>query len=81
MKTNKQEFVGVFTVINNQQELRQVVVSQDIISHYKGEASHTKNLHLDSIDGTEVYKTNDPEIFKLPDGSTLRKKSSLRSNI
>lgn len=79
MKTKKQELVGIFTVINNKQELKQVVVSQDIVSFYKGEASHTKNLHLDSIDGSEVYKTDDPEIFKLPDGSILRKTNSLRS--
>lgn len=79
MKTKKQELVGVFTVVNNKHELKQVVVSQDVVSYYRGEASHTKKLHLDSIDGSEVYKTDDPEIFKLPDGSTLRKTNSLRS--
>ncbi|MGB3225868.1 MAG: hypothetical protein WBB23_23975 [Desulforhopalus sp.] len=79
MKTKKQELIGFFTVVNNKQELKQVIVSQDIISYYRGEASHTKHLHLDSIDGSEVYKTDDPEIFKLPDGSTLRKTNSLRS--
>lgn len=79
MKTKKQELVGVFTVVDNKQELKQVVVSQDIISYYRGEIIHTKNLHLDSIDGSEVFKTNDPEIFKLRDGSTLKKTNSLRA--
>ncbi len=79
MKTKKQELVGVFTVVTNKQELKQVVVSQDIISYYRSETNHTKNLHLDSINGPEVYKTNDPEIFMLPDGTTLRKINTLRS--
>jgi hypothetical protein len=80
MKTEKQELIGVFTVVNNKQELKQVVVSQDIVSHYSSEDSHTKSLHLDTIDGIEVNKTDDPDIFKLPDGSILRKKNTSRSN-
>ncbi len=39
MKTRKQEHIGSFTVINDHQELKQVVVSQDVISHYSGECS------------------------------------------
>ncbi len=80
MKTNKQEIIGSFTVVNNKQELKQVVVSQDIVTHYSGATSHSKNLNLDTIDGVEVYKTNDPDIFKLPDDSTLRKINTSRSN-
>ena len=80
MKTRKQENIGSFTVVNDHQELKQVVVSQDVISHYSGETKHSKNLYLDKIGGLEVYKTNDPNIFKLPDGSTLRKTNSSRLN-
>jgi hypothetical protein len=80
MKTEKKELIGVFTVVNNKQELRQVIVSQDIVSHYSSEDSHTKSLHLDTIDGVEVNKTNDPDIFELPDGSILRIKNSSRWN-
>ncbi len=80
MKTKKQELIGSFTVIDNNQEVKQVVVSQDIVTHYSGETSHTKNLHLDSIDGIEVHKTSNPDIFELPDGTTLRKTNSPRPN-
>lgn len=78
MKKRKQELIGSFTVVNDKQELRKIVVSQDIISHYCGKTNHSKNLNLDSIDGAEVFKTEDPDIFKLADGSILRKKSSGR---
>jgi hypothetical protein len=80
MKTKKQEFIGSFTVVNDKQELKKVIVSQDIVTHYSRESSHSKNLHLDTIDGIEVHKTNDPDIFRLADNTTLRKINSSRSN-
>lgn len=66
-------------VVNDKQEIKKIIVSQDIITHYSGDTSHSKNLNLDSIDGIKVYKTNDPNIFTLIDGTTLRRKGSLRS--
>lgn len=75
MNRTKRELIGSFTVINDRQELKKIVVSQDIITHYSGDTRHTKNLHLDTIDGVEVYATQDPDIFKLPDGTTLRRKN------
>ena len=80
MTIKKQEHIGIFTVVDDKQELRQVIVSQDIVRHYSGAASHTKNLHLDNLEGLEVYKTDDPDIFRLSDGSTLRKINSSRLN-
>jgi hypothetical protein len=80
MTTKKQEQIGCFTVVNDKQELKQVVVSQDIVTHYCGKTIHSKNLHLDKMNGLEVYTTKDPDIFKLPDGTTLRKKNSSRLN-
>lgn len=79
MSKIKQELIGSFMVVNDKQEIKKIVVSQDIIAHYSGDTSHSKNLYLDSIDGVKVYKTNDPDIFKLIDGTTLRRKGSLRS--
>lgn len=66
-------------VMNDRQEIKKIVVSQDIIAHYSGDTTHSKNLHLDSIDGVKVYKTDDPDIFKLIDGTLLRRKGSLRA--
>ncbi len=67
-------------MIDDKQELRQVIVSQDILSHYSGKTSHTKNLRLDNSDGVEVYNTDDPDIFRLSDGTILRKINSSRLN-
>lgn len=78
MNKPKKEIIGSFTVLDDKQEIRKIVVSQDIITLYSGNTSHSKNLHLDTIDGVEVYKTNDPDIFRLPDGTLLRRKASLR---
>jgi hypothetical protein len=78
MKKRKQELIASFTVVNDAQELRIIIVSQDIISHYCGKTNHSKNLSLDSIDGAEVFKTENPDIFKLSDGSILRRKGSSR---
>lgn len=73
-ENKKQELIGVFMVVDNKRKLKKVVVSQDIITHYSGETSYKKNFYLETIDGLEVYNTSDPDLFKLPDGSTLRRK-------
>lgn len=75
MQTHQREVIGSFTVVDNKQEIKKVLVCQDILNHYSADSSHFKSLYLDHVDGVEVYKTNDPEIFKLPDGTTLKKKS------
>lgn len=75
MTRSKQEEVGTITVVDDAQNLKQVIISQDNISYYKRDNSHTKSLHLDTIDGPEVFKTNDPNIFTMQDGALLRKKS------
>ena len=74
MKQHKQEVIGSFTVVDSNQDIKEVIVGQDIITHYSGTTSHSKSLFLDIIDGPKLYKTDDPNIFQLPDGSTLRKK-------
>ncbi len=78
MKKRKPELIGSFTVINDKLELRKIIVTQDRVSHYCGKINHLKNLNLDSIEGVKVFKTEDPDIFRLADGSLLRKTSSGR---
>lgn len=75
MQSPQREVIGSFSVVDNKQEIKKVIVCQDILSHYSADNSHFKSLHLDHVDGVEVYKTTDPEIFKLPDGTTLKRKS------
>lgn len=81
MSQNNKEFVGSFTVVNSKQEIREVIVSQERVTHYSSSESHSKKLNLDSIDGIEVYKTSDPDVFMLSDGSILKRKkvAALRS--
>jgi len=74
MEYSKQELIGSFNVIDNNQKIQTVVVCQDLMTHYSGDINHYKKLHLNSLDGVPVYKTKDPEIFKLADGSILRRK-------
>ena len=78
MKKRKQELIGSFAAMNTKQELQKIIVSQDIIPHYFGDSNHSKNLFLENINGTEVFKTEDPNLFRLSDGSILRKKSASR---
>lgn len=76
MDYSKKEVIGHFSVVDNKRERKQVIVSQEVITHYSGTANHSKSLSLDSLDGPEVYKTEDPSLFKLLDGTILRKISS-----
>lgn len=66
--------IGSFTAVNGNKILQKIIVSQEIISHYSGDTVHKKLLTLETLNGPEVYKTDDPDIFKLIDGTTLRKK-------
>jgi hypothetical protein len=76
MKKRKQEFIGSFTALNNKQELKKIIISQDILPHYCGNSNHSKNLFLETMNGIQVFKTEDPNIFQLSDGSLLKKKGA-----
>lgn len=68
------ESIGSFVVATRQRERKVVVVSQKTASHYTREKMFDgKHMNLDHIDGQEVFKTKDPNIFKLYDGTELRK--------
>jgi hypothetical protein len=75
MKTNRKEVLGSLTVVDNYKELHEIIVSQEIRLYYHGTTTHKKQFSLETVDGSEVYKTADPDIFKLGDGTILRKKS------
>ena len=73
MKTKTEEICGSFTVVNEQRELKKVVVIQDVLSHYPKEQRCSKKFRLESLDGVSVYQTDDPDIFQLIDGTLLKK--------
>jgi hypothetical protein len=72
----KQEICASFTVENEDHVLKQVIVTQDILSHYNKEDSYSKKFRLESLDGPVVYRTEDPDIFKLDNGMLLKKRKN-----
>lgn len=77
MQKNPREQIGSFTVVNQKNELQQVIISQEILSFYSSDHKHSKTLNLDSPEGQPVYKTKDPDILKLRDGTILKRASHL----
>lgn len=62
-----------FTVISHKNELREVIISQKAIDSYANCQEYKNVLNIDTIEGAVVYKTSDPEILKLQDGTILKK--------
>jgi hypothetical protein len=75
MKKQTRTQIGSFTVVNNNNERQEVIISQDTINHYSATTNHTKNLNLDTLDGPPVFKTEDPSIFRLQDETILRRRA------
>ena len=73
IKTETEEQIASFTVINENYELKQVIISQDLLSHYDGKKIYTKKYCLESLGGTPVFRTDNPDILKLADGSILKR--------
>lgn len=73
MKHRKEEILESFTVISEAKELKKVIISQDIVTHYNKEESYNKHFRLESLYGETVYKTEDPDILELVDGAILRR--------
>ena len=69
----REEICASFAVKSDKNEQKQVVVTQDIISHYRKEENYSKKFHLDSLDGPAVYQTENPDVFQLSDGTILKR--------
>ena len=74
MKFRREEILESFTVINENNELKQVIVSQDIVSHYSKEEHYPKHFRLESLHGIAVYQTGNPDILTLVDGTILKRR-------
>ena len=80
-KPMTKEAIGAFEVVTDDREIEIVVVSQKVKTHYRKEdVSGGKFLNLGHINGLEVYKTLNPNVFKLGDGKKLRKVTNIRSD-
>lgn len=70
----REEICASFTVEDENSELKKVIVTQDILSHYHKEENYSKKFRLDSLDGVVVYHTEDPDVLKLANGTTLKRR-------
>lgn len=68
------EICGDFTVETEDNQIKQVLALQDLLSHYSKEENYSKTFCLDSLDGVTVYKTENPTIFRLANGTLLKRK-------
>lgn len=72
---NRREVCASFTVENENHEIKKVVVTQDLLSHYRKEENYFKKFRLESFDGPLVSQTEDPDIFQLANGTILKRKN------
>ena len=69
------EIIGSFLVNKEDESQGKIIVSQIMADYYDGKLQGArKKLNLDSLDGPEVYRTQNPKVFMLEDGSLLKKK-------
>lgn len=81
MTNGAKEAIGAFIVTTRDNERRLVVVSQKNASYYgKYKKIDGKYFNLDHENGAEVYRTEDPNVFELSDGTELLKRGCLRQN-
>jgi hypothetical protein len=73
MTQKTEEICGSFAVVTESREIKKVVVIQDALSYYGKEKNYSKTFRLDSLNGTPVYGTEDPNIFRQEDGSLLKR--------
>ncbi len=62
-------------MLTNTREFKEVVVIQDVLSYYGKEHNCSKKFRLGSLGGVPVYRTEDPDIFRLDDGQLLKKRN------
>lgn len=74
MNNKKYEIIGSIDVVDDANTQKKIVICQDILTQYKGSEAHTKRLFLETMYGQPVYRTDDPDIFRLFDGTTLKRK-------
>ena len=75
MQTRDEEICGSFAVETENHELKQVFVTQKSLSLYSKDERYFKSFRLGSVDGIVVYPTKEPDIFKLSNGATLKKRN------
>lgn len=70
----RKEICASFTVEDENKKLKKVVVTQDILSHYRKEENYSKKFNLDFPDGPVVFQTENPDVYQLIDGTFLMRR-------
>lgn len=69
------EEIGSFTVQAETGEEKEIIISQEVVSHYNKEHINSgKYLTLETIDGPTVEATDRDHVFRLEDGTVLRRR-------
>ena len=67
--------IGCFNVISSDNITRLIIISQIVsVNEFNVVVGGHKIFTLNTPDGEEVYRTEDPLIFKLSNGTIFRKK-------
>ncbi|SHO52216.1 hypothetical protein [Desulfopila aestuarii] len=73
------EVIGSFAVTDKTLRQQTVVISQEITLDKTGTLIATsKHLNLNSVDGEEVFRSEDDGTLTLANGSILKKSSNIR---
>ncbi len=76
------EIIGFFVAATRGGCKRTVIVSQEKTATYSKEKTFMERFfNLESIDGPEVFKTEDPRVFRLFDGTELLKRGNAQQNV
>lgn len=73
------EIIGVFRAINGTKRKHVVFISQVIEMDEDNTITDAKKMFtLDSEEGEQVFGTGDPEIFRLGDGTELKRAGRIK---
>lgn len=69
----KEVVIGSISVLDETRNVRTIVVCQKCLTHYQGNLKYLKTFYLESPDGRQVYPTKDPAVYRLLDGTKLKR--------
>ena len=65
--------IGSISVLDETHNERTIFVCQKCSTHYHCNVQYLKTFYLESPDGPKVYPTEDPAVYRLLDGTKLKR--------
>ena len=75
MTQKTEEICGSFAVVTEYREIKKVVVIQDVLRVTVKKKVSRKTFRLESLKGSPVYRTEDPNIFRQKKMGSLLKRT------